>query len=245
MRRAGFILAVAAALLLVTGLSSLGGVLRGADDQDDGNERLYLPDGKFLRVASLGFHAPAADYAWLQAVQYYGGYRRGEHDLRYFDGLVDAVTTMDPRFEDAYVFSALIHCLDDADFTGAVDVLKRGLLHNPDSWRLHFEIGFIHYVFTGEYAVASRWFDQAAAQPGASDFCRRFAAWSAGRAGDTLGSLYLWENLRRNTQNDDMRALATGMVEKLEAALSGEPLPGEVGPPSPQTSSRVNPGVSQ
>jgi len=100
-------------------------------------------------------------------------------------------------------------------------------------------------VFTGEYAVASRWFDLAAAQPGARDFCRRFAACRAGRAGDLLGSLYLWENLRRNTQNDDMRALATGMVEKLEAALSGEPLPGEVGPPSPQISSRVNPGVSQ
>lgn len=237
MRRAATILAAVAALALVGGLSALAGDLRGDADGATGHadERLYLPDGDFLRIASLGYHAPAADYAWLQAVQYYGGYRLGNHDLRYFDGLVDAVTTLDPHFEDAYVLSSLIHCVDFADHAGAVDVLKRGLLHNPDSWRLCFEIGFIHYVFTGEFAVAARWFEAAAAKPGASDFCRRFAAWSAGRGGDLLGALYLWENLRQTTDNQDMRELAAGMVEKLEAALAGEPLPGQIGPPSPSS----------
>jgi hypothetical protein len=232
-------LAVAAvpvtALVLVAGLAGLGDVLRGDHDPAARDERLYLPDGAFLRVASLGYHAPAADWAWLQAIQYYGGYRQGEHDLRYFDGLVAAVTTLDPRFVDAYVFAALVHSLDHEDHAGAVDMLKRGLLHNPGSWRLHFEIGFIHYVFTGEYAVASRWFALAAEQPGASDFCRRFAAWSAKRGGDLQGSLYLWENLRRSTDNPEMRELAANMVAKLEATLAGAPLPGEIGPPAPSS----------
>ncbi|MEZ4388343.1 MAG: hypothetical protein R3D98_12370 [Candidatus Krumholzibacteriia bacterium] len=223
MGRGALVSLAAIALALVAGLSALGADLRAAARPDHADERLYLPDGRFLRLASLGFPAPAADYTWLQAVQYYGGYRRGEHDLRYFDGLVEAVTTLDPEFEDAYVFSALVHCLDANDQRGAVDVLKRGLVALPDSWRLHFEIGFIHYVFTGEFGVASRWFALAAEQPGASDFCRRFAAWSAGRDGDLLGSLYLWENLRRTTENPDMRDLAGRMVDSLRARLSDEP----------------------
>ncbi len=233
MRRGGIVVVITLAVALVAGLSALASEVRGDQRSAHADERLYLPDGRFLRLASLGYHAPAADYTWLQAVQYYGGFRRGEHDLRYFDGLVEAVTTLDPRFEDAYIFSALVHCIDSVDHAGAVDVLKRGLLANPDSWRLHFEVGFIHYVFTGQFGLASRWFATAAEQPGASDFCRRFAAWSAGRDGDVLGSIYLWENLRETTENTDMRDLATRMVESLEASLHGAPLPGQVGPPSP------------
>lgn len=233
MRTGGLVVMVALALALVAGLSALAADLRHDDVPTHQDERLYLPDGKFLRVASLGFHAPAADYAWLQAVQYYGGYRQGDHDLRYFDGLLDAVVTLDPRFEDAYVVSALIHCMDDADTDAAVDVLKRGLLANPDSWRLHFEIGFIHYVFTRQFDRASFWFAAAAEKPGATDFCRRFAAWSANRDGDLLGALYLWENLRQTTDNPDMRDLATRQVEQIEAILNGAPMPGQVGPPAP------------
>jgi hypothetical protein len=224
---------LALALALVAGLSALAADLRADGRSDHADQRLYLPDGDFLRVASLGFHAPAADYAWLQTVQYYGGYRQGEHDLRYLDGLVDAVVTLDPRFEDAYIVSALIHCLDDADTDAAVDVLKRGLVHNPDSWRLHFEVGFVYYVFTREFGRASAWFAAAAKKPGASDFCRRFAAWSANRDGDLLGALYLWQNLLQTTDNPDMRDLATRQVEQIEATLNGAPMPGQVGPPSP------------
>jgi hypothetical protein len=220
-------------LALVAGLSLLASAERPNRDAAASDERLYLPDGELLRYASLGFQAPVADYTWLQATQYYGGYRHGDHDLRYFAGLVEAVTDLDPRFEDAYVFAALVQCFDHEDYPGAIDILKRGVLANPDSWRLHFEIGFVHYVFTREFEIASRWFDAAAQLPGASDFCRRFAAWSAKRAGDLRGSLLLWENLRRTTDSPDMRELATRMVEQLEASLAGAPLPGETGPPAP------------
>ena len=183
-------------------------------------------------MSSLGYHAPAADYAWLQAIQYYGGYRQGAHDLRYFDGLVEAVTTLDPRFVDAYVFAALVHSLDTTITAGAVDLLKRGLLHNPTAGGCTSRSG----SSTTSSPASSPWrgwFALAAEQPGASDFCRRFAAWSAKRGGDLQGSLYLWENLRRTTDNPDMRELAANMVAELEAALAGAPLPGEVGPPAP------------
>lgn len=232
------ILRAVAPLILVAVLVAAAGPLAGRvhserlDDQ--GDERLYYPDGALLRHASLGFHAPAADYAWLQAIQYYGGFQRGENDLRYFRGLVDAVTTLDPQFTEAYHFASLVLSLDFADFAGAVDVLRRGVLANPDDWRLHFDIGFINYVFLHEYETATLWFDAAAALPGSTDFCRRFAAFSQNRAGDLEGALALWENLLHTTDSADMRTLAEKMVNQCRDTLNGAPPPNFIGPPAPR-----------
>jgi len=205
---------------LVAASPRLAAAIHAVRSAGDPQERLYYPAGEFLREASLGYAAPAADYAWLQATQYYGGYRQGEHDLRYFQGLVAAVTTLDTRFVEAYRFASLVLSLDHADHRGAIDVLKRGILANPDDWSLHFDVGFVHYVFLREYRTASLWFEAAAELPGATDFCRRFAAFSRRRAGDLQGSLLLWENLRQTTDSPDMRELAARMVEQCEAALA-------------------------
>jgi len=195
------------------------GQLRDEARADGRQERLYYPSGRFLQEASLGFDAPAADYLWLQTVQYYGAFRRGEHDLRYFDGLVRAVTTLDPRFVEAYHFYSLVLCLDEGAYDRAIDVLKQGILANPGSWELHFNVGFVNYVFLRNDLVASQYFATAAELPGATDFCRRFAAFARKRGGDLEGSLLLWRNLRETTDSQDMRDLADTMIEKCERAL--------------------------
>lgn len=223
---------------LIGGLAAIVAELRHDSDPAHADERLYLPDGQFLRHASLGWHAPLADYTWLQATQYYGGYRSAEHDLRYFDGLVRAVIQLDPRIEEVYVFSALVHSFEHDDHERAIDILRQGVLANPESWRLHFEIGFIYYVFLQEYGLAQRWFAAAAELPGASDFCMRFAAWSAGRAGDVHGARALWENLWQTTESGEMRELAERQLDKLTAELNGALAPGEYGPPVPSHLSR-------
>jgi len=211
---------VLACLVLALACIALKPALASWPRPDHRHERLYFPKAAGLRAASLGYHAAAADWLWLRTTQYYGAYRRGEHDLRYFDGLVEAVTALDPRFVEAYDFYALALCLDSGEFTHAVDILKRGLIANPDDWRLPFKIGFIHYVFLRQYEVAAMWFDQAAERPGATDFCRRFAAFSKRRAGDWQGSLILWEELLRTTDSEDMRELAANMVEKCRQEIA-------------------------
>ncbi len=182
-------------------------------------ERLYFPSGRFLRQVTPGFREMAADWLWLRTTQYYGSYRRGEHDLRYFRGLLAAVTRLDPRFVEAYRFSALVLAFDLGDGAGAVDVLRRGILANPDDWLLTFELGFHYYVLERDFRRASVWFEQAAALPGASDFCRRFAAWSRRRAGDLEVSLVLWRNLLRTTDSEAMRRLAIDNIARCEELL--------------------------
>jgi hypothetical protein len=218
-------------LLAIALATACVAVLRSYDDvraTESRDVRLYFPNGRFLREAACGFREVAADYLWFQTVQYYGGYRKGEHDSRYFDLLIDGVTQLDPRFVEAYYFAALVACLDFGDIPRAVDILRRGILHNPQTASLRFHVGFMYYVFEKNFARASMWIDSAARQPDATEFHERFAAYARRRAGDLEGSLALWCHLRDTTRSTDLRRVAEEHIAKLEEELrehGGGPAP--------------------
>ncbi len=183
------------------------------------DERLWLPSGLFLRESTAGFREVAADALWFQAVQYYGEYRHGRHDLAYFRGMMRGVTTLDPRFLEAYRFGALVLATDMRDVAGGIDLLRRGIQANPDCAILPFEVGFLQWVVQRDYARAATWFDAASRAPDASDFTRRFAAFAHKRAGQIEVSYVLWRNLRDTTSDPGMRDLAARMMAKIEPIL--------------------------
>jgi len=206
------------ALLLGVAVVSLQGIERTARASDQ-VEKLYYPSGRFLREGTVGYREIVADFLWFRTVQYYGAYRKGDHDLRYFSGLVDAVTTLDPQFIEAYYFGSLVASMDQDQIPRAIDLLKRGILANPDNWLLPFQIGFNHYILSQDYERAAAWFAIAARCPEATDFARRFAAFSRQRAGNLEGSIALWRNLYETTSNPAMRDLALKMIGQCEEQL--------------------------
>lgn len=217
MRRPGrmTILRTAAALAL---LGAAGGSLQamgrpGTDPERQ--ERLYFPSGRLLVESSLGFREAAADYLWFRFIQYYGAFAKGHNDLRYFDLLIDGITRLDPRFVEAYHFASLVAWSDFGDFPKSLDLLKRGVLHNPDTAKLPFQIGFTYYVFDRDYDRAALWFDFAGRCSDATDRERRFAAFAKHRAGDDAVSLELWKALLESTDNPQMKDLAEKMIKKL------------------------------
>ncbi|MEJ2721950.1 MAG: hypothetical protein P8181_12555 [bacterium] len=186
------------------------------------HESLYLPSGKFVKEVSLGYRQLAADLVWLSAVQYYGGFRKGDHDLRYFQGLIDLVTTLDPNFVFAYVFGALVVSEDLGAFNEGADMLKCGMAANPTAWELPFEIGFLSYVNHVDNAVAARYFDLASRMPEAPEFTERFAAFVYAKAGDDATSVRLWEAYKESTDNPVLKELAERYIEKLKASNARE-----------------------
>ena len=219
---------VALAAVLVVSLRALNTETRRGERQD----RLYFPSGRALVESSVGFREVAADYLWFRFVQYFGSYAKGQHDLRYFDLLVDAITRLDPRFVEAYHFASLVAWSELGDFDKAIDLLKRGVLANPESAKLHFQVGFTYYVFFQDYRRAATWFEAAAKCPDGGDMEERFAAFARFRAGDDRVSLELWKELARSTDSAQMRGLAEKMIDKLEKGIARRKLygPGFIGP---------------
>jgi tetratricopeptide (TPR) repeat protein len=175
---------------------------------------LYLPSGKFVEQASLGYREIAADLIWFQAVQYYGGYAKGQHDLAYFVALIDIVNQLDPYFIFPYVFGAVVMSEDLGQFERGIDVLRRGMQHNPRVWELPFEAGFLYYTVARDAARAARYFELAGRMPG-GDRARRFAAFVHSRAGHLETSIRMWEEIANEAEQPYMRELARRYVERL------------------------------
>ena len=199
-------------------------------------ERLYFPSGDFLVESSLGFREAAADYLWFRFVQYYGAHAKGENDLRYFDVLIDGITKLDPRFVEAYHFASLVRWSSMGDVPGSFDILRRGILANPDNAKLKFQIGFMHYVLEHDYLRAAHWFQTASECSDASDKEARFAAFARQKAGDDRVSLALWKNLYETTDSPQMKELAEKMMTKLIRQLEIQKIYGDgfIGPIPPE-----------
>lgn len=181
---------------------------------------LYLPSGKFVEQTSLGYREVAADWVWFQAVQYFGGYRQSEHDLAYFQGLIDIVTDLDPHFDFAYTFGAVVISQDMGDLERGVEILKKGMRQNPTDWEYPFEIGFLYYVGAHDSDRAARYFDLAARLPGGGDRARRFAAFVYSKAGHEETSIRMWEEIARDSDQPYMREMAERYIEKLRGSAN-------------------------
>ena len=196
---------------------------------------LYLPSGRFVEQASLGYREIAADMIWFQAVQYYGGYAKSQHDLSYFNGLIDIVTELDPHFVFPYIFGAVVMSEDLGQFDRGIAVLKRGMQHNPRVWELPFEIGFLYYTVSRDAGQAARYFELAGRMPGGSERARRFAAFVHSKAGHTETSIRMWEEIAREADQPYMREVASRYVERLRREAAAQKARDEQRPDSTAT----------
>jgi tetratricopeptide (TPR) repeat protein len=212
--------------LLMTGLVVSAWQARPHTQRPYLHDNLYLPSGKFVSEASLGYHQLAADMVWFSAVQYYGGYRKEDHDLAYFKGLIDIVTELDPHFVFPYVFGAVVLSQDMGSIDTAIDLLKKGMAQNPEAWELPFEAGFLYYTDAKNPDMAARYFDLASRMPGGGDRAKRFAAFVYSKSGHTETSIRMWEELAETSDEPYMKELAGRYIEKLRAeveAAKGDP----------------------
>jgi len=181
------------------------------------HDNLYLPSGKFVEQASLGYKEMVADLVWFNAVQYYGGYRQAHHDLAYFEGLINIVTDLDPHFTFPYVFGAAVMSQDLERPDRAVALLKKGMVQNPTNGEFPFEIGFVSYIDAHDNKTAAHYFELASKFPDGGDKAKRFAAFVYSQGGHQEKSMRMWELLIEESDNPWMRELAERSLEKLRA----------------------------
>jgi hypothetical protein len=185
-------------------------------------ELAYYPSGRHVRPAALGHAEAAADLAWLRAVQYYGEHRQGDNRFDHLFHVFDILTTLAPRFENAYVFGAFSLAQEGRDFPRALVLMEKGIEANPRSGWLAFEMGFLHYVRPGgrDLGAAARWFEQAARLPGAPPNAARFAAFARQHAGDLGLARALWQQVLTTSANPMLQDIARREISRIEEAIA-------------------------
>jgi hypothetical protein len=203
---------VAAAVLLGS-MAGAVAVLHVIDRQRRGlvsQQALYVTSPKALRRMSLGYTGLLADIYWTLAVQYFGEQHHHESgDFRLLAPLLDVTTELDPRLLPAYQFGATFLAPKPPSGAGlpgaALSLMKYGIEHNPNQWRLYYNLGFLYYTEFKDYGKAAEAFQQGAALPIHNEFMPILAARMAQHAGEFDTARMLWLTTLQSTTEPRIR----------------------------------------
>lgn len=179
-------------------------------------EMAYFPSGDFLKESVMGYDALAADLAWLKAVQYYGKHRLGDQLYVWLDHIFQIITDLDPHFINAYIFGALTIAQDANQPEQAMNLLQKGIHHNPDKWQLYFEKGFHYYIQLKDFRMASHYFLLASKRPEADPRCARWAAFLAQKGSDFDKSRVLWQSILDEATDEYTQKVAQKALDYLQ-----------------------------
>jgi hypothetical protein len=213
-------------LLLVTGVLVLAPVRQAMDRAliaaPETADVIYWASGESLRHLSLGYEGLLADVYWTRAVQYYGRQRltrSGRFEL--LGPLLQITTTLDPHLLIAYRFGAVFLAENPPAGAGkpleALQLLRRGIVANPDYWRLWQDLGFIYYWDLQDYAGAARAFQVGSERPGAQVWLKTLAAAVAAKGGKLETARLLWSEIYHHAGNDQIRKSAQDHLMALAA----------------------------
>ena len=178
------------------------------------SERLYL-SGNTLKRISLGFNGLVADWYWMRTLQYVGNKvinHRGEVqmddlsplNMRLLYPLLDTATTIDPQFLIAYKYGAIVlPAINDED---AIRLVKKGMGHNPDNWRLNQHLGYIYWK-RGDYKLASEVYSAGAKKPGALPWMQEMSARMAAEGGSRATAREIYSRLYEQTEDPEVKEI--------------------------------------
>jgi hypothetical protein len=183
---------------------------------------LYMSSGRILRSASLGHEGLLAAVYWTRVVQYFG--RQRLEDAVQFEmlgPLLRITTELDPQLVIAYRFGAIFLAEEPPRGAGepkqALQLLRRGIVANPDYWRLWQDLGFVYYWDLKDYEAAARAFQVGSERPGAMVWMKVLAATVAAEGGGIETSRLLWSEIYRNAENVQIRQRARDQLTALRA----------------------------
>jgi tetratricopeptide (TPR) repeat protein len=210
---------LAVAVLLVVAAVGVGtSRARLADIDAEGRgakDLLYMPNGKYLKVVSLG-HAPlVADLVYLWAIQYYSDYTQTDR-YRFVEHVFgDVIAELDPAYIDPYWLGALILTTEGKDEEGGLRLLDRGFEKNPSAWILPYLAGWECDRF-GRFDRAAAYFDRAANAPGAPPELFRLKAGMTARTGNLREAIARWRDVLSDPRNNaEAKAIATRQIRVL------------------------------
>jgi hypothetical protein len=186
---------------------------------------LFFSSPGLVKKMALGYDRLIADFYWMRTIQYYG--RREEAEkraIRYknLPALLDITTTLNPQLLDAYRVG--IYFLSEPDPVGAgqpmeaVKLLDKGILANPDEWRLVYDKGFVYYIYLNDFKSAGEIWLSACKLPGAPHWMGSLAAASLSKGGAMDVAVYLWQRQYKESTRADVRENAGNYLVSLQVA---------------------------
>jgi hypothetical protein len=220
--------------LLLLGMTGVVAIARWTEGQRlaaaemvPAEEQLYVKGAAAKRL-SLAFNAIMADWYWMRSLQYIGRKavkhekirldNLSELDLKLLAPLLDTAATLDPKFMPVYEYGAVVlpTVSDQDQDEDAIALMKKGIAANPEAWRLHYHLGYIHWQ-RGDYRAASEAYGEGAKVAGAPPWMKTMELNMLARGASPQVAREIYERMRAQADDEQVRLFAEYRLAQLDS----------------------------
>ncbi|MGC2236486.1 MAG: hypothetical protein WA584_10015 [Pyrinomonadaceae bacterium] len=189
---------------------------------EDYVDRDLALQGAKLKGFSFGLEGLAADWYWMQSLQYIGDKvvaSRENINLENLNSLnprqlyayLNTATDLDPHFMAVYSYGAVV--LPAIDASQAIKIAEKGIANNPNEWLLYQQLGYIYWRL-GNYEKAAEVYTQGSQVADAPTFMKMMSAKMKleGGSRETAREIYR----RMFEESDDKQVKETAEIRLLE-----------------------------
>jgi tetratricopeptide (TPR) repeat protein len=159
-----------------------------------------LPSGKTLKILSFGFQNLVADMLFIWSIQFYSTYYL-TNTSHYIEQVFDTITDIAPGYKEPYIVGSWIMALEINDVKMAIRLLQKASRNMPEQYLFDYECGFYAYKYLKDYALAEKFFGQAASKPDAPNLIKRKQAHMVYMKDDLNYAYQMWMDLYKKAKN--------------------------------------------
>jgi len=178
-------------------------------------EPLYIPTGRLLPYLSLGHNQFLADLLWLKTILYFGERYLTDKNYTYLYHLLDLITTLDPRFKQAYLFGGVVLSLELEAVEESNLLLYKGMENLSNDWRIPFYLGFNYWYYMNDHVQAARYISIASRISGSPPYLSALAGTLYLKGGQGEVARSFLKELYNNTQDERMKEQIRIKMEKI------------------------------
>ncbi len=167
-----------------------------------------------VRAADLGLHSASASLMWVKITQdVYTWLGEGKKNQTLADD-IRLVNALDPRWSYPYAFAAIM-LPEFGEMQKAVEIGERGIVDAEPDWRIPYYLATSYHMLK-DRANAAKYFDLAAATPGAPENISRVAKTYGTGKNAREETKQIWQAIAENSTDPDLRERAKIYVEYIE-----------------------------
>ena len=186
--------------------------------QVPGSAVQYLPSGKYLKVASLGYSSLLADVIYVWAIQYYSDPNISDR-FDHLDHIFGVIAELDPEYSEPHLIGAMIAAYEANNPRLAIKLLERAMEKNPDDWIFPLEAGHYAQMLIKDFPTAQHYYKRAMEIKGAPDIAKRLFANAAFRSDDIETAMKTWLEVYQTAPDERIRKIASNHLYEVKASV--------------------------
>lgn len=184
--------------------------------------------GEKLKGYVFGAEGLVADWYWIRSLQYIGNKVRNNKDKafniqdmtaldpRLLYPLLDNATSLDPHFDAAYSYGAIV--LPAIDKQQAIKLIEKGIRNNPEKWRLYQHLGYIYWKME-DFEKASITYEKGSQLQDSPPFMKMMAANMRSNGGGRQTARSMYENMYHEADDPQIKESAALRILQIESFI--------------------------